>query len=502
MNVWNKWALAIGSALACVAVGALPLLLPFWVLVGAIAAGALSLCGLLSVRISACILVALAFFVQPDTTGGKGLRLVFMTSEIETARTYLFPVFFFIPAAFILFPRLGTMMGKGAAERSGVTPLLPGVAILGYAAISLLWTAYPAMSSIWLLFLFIDVLAFIFLVHACSDPALLKSVLRFLVVVGTGYSVIVIVYYFLEPHNYHWPFVENTEIFAVVGGGALTPLSIESQICFKTFILPPHIQGTVLNGLLAIIAGLLLVEPSRGKRWFLWGCLALNAYVTVFADNRGPFFALIAMIVFLVLSLDRLRTHWLRNGSVIAVALLLLIVVAHNIASILTGAQSQPRVLLGIHVPVVHFQEAEKEEGYGGSELGVVPVSRRAIWENALRSGVDALGFGIGPRGEMNLPEEPGTYIYAHSLYLDLFRQYGVFGLAVLGWMLVRMLSAYRRVARAFPSDARTLCIALNGALVATFVHGMAFHAFDDPCLWCLWGLAEGSSVAATHDST
>lgn len=497
---WKRWAWAGGLALACVAVGALPFALPFWGFVVALVAAALFLCGLVSARAGACMLVALAFFVQPDTTGGKGLRLIFMTTEIEAARTYIFPIFFFIPAVFILVPGLGVLMGTGAAKRIGVTPFLPGFAILGFAALSLLWTAYPAMSSVWLLFLFIDVLAFIFLAHACSDPAALKNVLECLVAAGTCYSVMVAIYYFMVPHDYHWPLVENAEIFCATGGGALTPLATQLQTCFKTFILPPHIQGTALNCLLATIAGLLLVEPSRGKRRILWACLVFNAFVDVFADVRGSFVALIAMIVFLVLALNELRPHWLRNGSMIAVGLLVLIIIGHNLASILTGAQSQPRVLMGIRVPVVHSQEAEKAEDFGGDERGVVPRSRAEEWRRPWRAGINSLGLGLGPRGEANLPGDDS--IYAHSLYLDLFRQYGVFGLGVLGWMMVRMLRAYRRVARSLPSNARTLCIALNGALVATLVHGIAFHAFDDPCVWCLWGLVEGSSVAATNGST
>ena len=99
----------------------------------------------------------------------------------------------------------------------------------------------------------------------------------------------------------------------------------------------------------------------------------------------------------------------------------------------------------------------------------------------------------------VHVPDADATAFHAHSLYLTLFAELGIAGLAAFLWNLWKFAAELRRrVARASP-DAALLALAVAAGLVGVAVQGLIDTV--SIVIFGLWMPAMGLALAAAQSN-
>ncbi len=236
-----------------------------------------------------------------------------------------------------------------------------------------------------------------------------------------------------------------------------------------TFVLPGELAGYLI-ALLPIAATLARLAPGAALRALAWAATATGTIALALTYSRAGWIGFAAAAAFLVLTqVRRLRASAAAAGLVSAAAIVAVLLLFNS-----------------------HHDPSED-------------YTRIAIWQTAVGI-VDRFPLtGVGPfdfpqlYALVHVPDADATAFHAHSLYLTLFAELGIAGLAAFLWNLWKFAAELRRrVARASP-DAALLALAVAAGLVGVAVQGLIDTV--SIVIFGLWMPAMGLALAAAQSN-
>jgi len=230
-----------------------------------------------------------------------------------------------------------------------------------------------------------------------------------------------------------------------------------------TFILPGELAGYLIV-IIPIAYAVGQITSSRPFRWLAWSVLGIAVAALLMTFSRAGWMGCAAAVAFLVAA----RT---RRPQIAAA------VIAVGICAVL--------VLFNAH--------HDPSEDY----------TRLSIWQAALQI-IDRFPLlGVGPFNFSHLyaavraPDGDATAFHAHSLYLTFFAEFGILGVAAVGWTIWRFVSELRnRLRSASPAAALLSCSVAAGLL------GVAVQGLIDTVsvvIFGLWMPTMGLALAASR---
>jgi len=237
--------------------------------------------------------------------------------------------------------------------------------------------------------------------------------------------------------------------------------------------------ATALEGLLFLAVGAGFSTQHRGLRWLLWVCAALMAAALVLTSSRGAWLAVgIAGLLWAALHFRPAR--WLGLAVLAGAVLLLALVVFNQDVTILD------------RIPVVNRTVAP---------LFIRP-DRLDVYRGSLQliRDVPLTGVGLGGQFAMHysryvLMIQVPFLEYSHNLYLEVWLQQGILGLAAWIWLAVAVAYAGWRVLRAGRDP---LVEGVIIGLAATYLHGLTdARQYSDWWCWLPFFLLTGLAAAA-----
>jgi O-antigen ligase len=224
--------------------------------------------------------------------------------------------------------------------------------------------------------------------------------------------------------------------------------------------------------------------------------IALGVTVAAGRTRTRLWFGAAAFICTLGLVLTKSRGAWLGFG----VAFLYVIVRRRSLTLLVSAASAGLVVVLSDVLHRLLVSRAAATTVYDPSLLG-----RFALWDYAWRIGKANWLFGVGMENFRYVkhfyrwPEPLSASIQynAHNIYLEVFADLGVVGLAVFLWLLV---SSFTRSSNAMKSnDAVDLGLGLSAGVVAYAAHGLVDCVFFQPGVFALLGVLIGLSISLSR---
>ncbi|MBV9055739.1 MAG: O-antigen ligase family protein [Candidatus Eremiobacteraeota bacterium] len=207
-----------------------------------------------------------------------------------------------------------------------------------------------------------------------------------------------------------------------------------------TFILPGELAGYLIVAL-PIAFAVTRVSSARWLRVVGWCALVSGLPALFLTYSRAGWMGFVASVAFLVALRTRLG---LRAAAAVVVA---------GVAAVL--------VLFNAH--------HDPSEDY----------TRVSIWQAAVQI-IDRFPLtGVGPFNFSRLytavraPDADATAFHAHSLYLTFFAEFGLAGVASVGWMIWRFAAELRRRLAATTPEGAVLASAVTAGLVGVAVQGL-----------------------------
>lgn len=316
--------------------------------------------------------------------------------------------------------------------------------MLCFAAISLLYSAYPYATRVQLFRMVNYGLAYF----------LVLNVIR----TSTGLS------------SFLWIFVIFSSIFATAGlvllGTDIGPMKVFAPRAGRisaTFVNPNHFAGYLELSTWLCIG---FAMANSGARQFL--LLVLGVYMaaaTAFSLSRGGIFGLLAgfllMSIFFLMTRKRQRNLWIVLGFISAAALV--------------------TVWLGIDPVIERFSTLKDPLAAGRTRL--------EIWKGALKMISDSpwLGHGFGTFMYVYPRYQPlstsGSFIdYAHNDYLELAAEMGAIGLVcAVAATAILFVSVIRRLRRTLDLRHQVIGIGALAGCFSLLVHAMTDFNFHIP---------------------
>ena len=237
--------------------------------------------------------------------------------------------------------------------------------------------------------------------------------------------------------------------------------------------------ATALEGLLFLAVGAGFAAQRRGLRWLLWVCAAFMAAALLLSSSRGAWLAAgLAGLLWAALYFRPAR--WLGLAVLAGAVILLALVVFSQDVQILDRIPVVNRTVAPL------FIRPDRLDVYRGSLqlIGDVPLT----------------GVGLGGQFAMHysryvLMIQVPFLEYSHNLYLEVWLQQGILGLAAWIWLLAAVGYAGWRMLRAGRDPL------LEGALVglaATYLHGLTdARQYSDWWCWLPFFLLAGLTASA-----
>jgi hypothetical protein len=230
--------------------------------------------------------------------------------------------------------------------------------------------------------------------------------------------------------------------------------------------------GYILGPAAAVALGMAVgTRRARTKSWLL---------VTVF-------------ICALVLVLTKSRGAWLGFGA----AFLYLMVRRRSLTLVASGVAAGIVVVFSDMLRALFVSRAAATTAYDPSLLG-----RFFLWDFAWRIGKANWLFGVGMENFRYVKQlfgfpmslKAGLDFNAHNIYLEMFADLGVVGLATFLWMLV---GSFIRSSNAVKfDDASDLGLGLSAGIVAYAAHGFVDSIFFQQGVFALLGLLVGLTMS------
>lgn len=230
--------------------------------------------------------------------------------------------------------------------------------------------------------------------------------------------------------------------------------------------------GYVVGPVGAVALGM-AVEARRGRtRHFLWLAVFVCAMALVMTKSRGAWLGFAATFLYLIIRRRSL-------ALLVSAAAVALVVISTDVL----------RALFVSRVGATNVYDPSL-------------VGRLVLWGLAWRIGWANWLFGVGMENfryvkqlfGFPMPLKVGLMFNAHNIYLEMFADLGVIGLAVFLWLLV---GSFIRSSRAVKSDdARGLGLGLSAGIVAYAVHGLVDCVLFQPGVFALFGLLVGLGMS------
>lgn len=237
--------------------------------------------------------------------------------------------------------------------------------------------------------------------------------------------------------------------------------------------------ATALEGLLFLAVGAGMATQRRRLRWLLWGCAAIMGAALVLTSSRGAWLA-VGLAGLLWLALHYRPARWLALAGLAGAVVLLAAVVISQDVTILDRIPLINRTVAPL------FIRPDRLDVYRGSLQ--------------LIRDVPLTGVGLGGQFAMHysryvLMIQVPFLEYSHNLYLEVWLQQGILGLAAWIWLAAAVAYAGWRVLRAGRAPL------VEGALIglaATYLHGLTdARQYSDWWSWLPFFLLAGLCAAA-----
>ena len=230
-----------------------------------------------------------------------------------------------------------------------------------------------------------------------------------------------------------------------------------------TFVLPGELAGFLIV-LLPIAVACGCVAEGRRLRTLGWCTLALGLVALALTYSRAGWMGFAAAFAFLF----ALRTRH--------------------------GAGGAAAVILGGIVAVLFLFNAHHDPSEDYTRLSIWQASAQIVDRFPLT--------GVGPFNFSRLyavvraPDADATAFHAHSLYLTFFAEFGLLGLAAVGWTLWRFVHELRRRIRKAEPRAAFLASCVAAGLVGVAVQGLIDTV--TVVIFGLWMPMMGLALAST----
>jgi O-antigen ligase len=224
-----------------------------------------------------------------------------------------------------------------------------------------------------------------------------------------------------------------------------------------------------------------------------FAAIALGLTVGSVRTRTRFWFGAAAFICTLGLVLTKSRGAWLGFGA----AFLYVMVRRRSLALLVSAAAAGLAVILSDVLRGLLVSRAVATTAYDPSLLG-----RFLLWDYAWRIGKANWLLGVGMENfryvkhfyRFPQPLSAAIQFNAHNIYLEVFADLGVVGLAVFLWLLV---SSFLRSSNAVRSDdASDLGLGLSAGVVAYAAHGLVDSILFQPGVFALLGLLIGLSIS------
>lgn len=210
-----------------------------------------------------------------------------------------------------------------------------------------------------------------------------------------------------------------------------------------TFILAGELAGYLIL-LLPICVAVARVSRSRALRSLAWCALAVGAVAMVLTFSRAGWTGLACAAAFYIAARARTRHTGIAIGAAVVAGALAIVLMFFN----------------------AHHNPSEN-------------YTRLSIWQAAIGV-IDRFPLtGVGPFGFsrvyalVRLPDGDATAFHAHSVYLTMFSELGIVGMAALVWTFWRFATELRaRLMTASPVAAE-LAVAVAAGVVGSLVQGL-----------------------------
>lgn len=367
--------------------------------------------------------------------------------------------------------------------------LLASALLLGYAAVSLSWTANPGHSIFESLRFLLNVLLYLAVVSLVGNEEEHQALMWTWMLSMTIQCVIALGLFTYESVDSLYRLFPNFLFHFKVFGGMIQKTGAPTAAAgLQDF----HETSLLTNMAAALAFGMLLNLEKRGKRFVLLIMLfLLFLFITMRTESRAGIGSMLVMLLMLALLLPRLQFRRIRAAVIFMLCAGLIYTATHIYLYTMTKVDQTPRMVFVMKEilgggKLIDTAHKEKESG----RMYMYKKSFRTLFaNNPLR--------GLGAGNLKYLVQLP----HAHSLYFSLVLDFGLAGLIFLAVLAKILFQRLYLVMKLPDSCAKSMALAAAAGLSGAAVHCLADFEYNYTSLWLLLGFVTSSCNAALSAS-
>jgi hypothetical protein len=362
-----------------------------------------------------------------------------------------------LPLLAVLFVRL--LLDRISGLRNGIdrSPLRVALFFLfSWAVFSLFWAPYFWHSLTQLTIFAYNLLLFYIITYAVNDERMHKRLMWCLLLSGVAALSIAYSIKYLELMVYHVHVSNGIKVEFLVPGGQrrLIALGWSCQELSMT-----------MNFAMSVAIGLLVSEEKIVVK-FVLGVIIIAMFSALLSTmTKGGLIAFVAMIHFLMVSIEKLRKSMWRNLFIVYMGA----VGIFYAQIVLSGITREPRLLV--------------YSGKGAFSL----TTRIKLWKVGLQGLLDTSGIGMAV-GTFNYKVRQAPH--AHNIFFDYIFDFGFMGLLFLVLAGLYFLKLVFEAFRNQSTYLQTMRLAMIGGLIAIGTHGLVDFGYNNTPIWLFLGLA------------
>ncbi|MCW5202253.1 O-antigen ligase family protein [Desulfobulbus sp. US4] len=355
--------------------------------------------------------------------------------------------------------------------------LLISMLLLGYAGISMTWSANPEHSVFAFSIFLGNVLLYLAVVALTNNKERYRVLIWTWIISMTVQSIIAMSLFSYKnvtvSHDLLPTFLFHFKMF----GGMLQDTGAPNPAAgLQDF----HETSLLTNMAAAFTFGMLFTVPKRSKKFALLALLFLFfLFITMRTESRAGIGSMLVMLTTLALLIPPLKYRRLRTSVLFIICAGSLYTATHLYLYTMTDVDKKPRMVFII------------EEILGGGKLidtghKKKEGGRMYMYKRAFRtffSNKPLRGLGVGNLKYLVLLP------HAHSLYFSLILDFGLAGLLFLAALVYILLQRLYLIIKLPGSPTRTMALAATSGLIGTSVHCLIDFEYLYTSLWLILGL-------------
>ncbi|WP_339138546.1 MAG: O-antigen ligase family protein [Candidatus Electrothrix sp. GW3-4] len=355
--------------------------------------------------------------------------------------------------------------------------LLISLLLLGYAGISLNWSANPEHSVFEFFHFLINVLLYLSIVALIDDKKKYRILMWTWIISITVQGIIAMALFAYESvivsHHLLPTFLFHFRMYGdmLLPNGAPNPAAGLQDF---------HETSLLTNMAAALCFGMLFTVPKRSKKFALLALLFLFLlFISMRTESRAGIGAMLVMLMALALLIPPLKYRQVRTSVLFIVCAGSLYAATHLYLYTMTEVDQKPRMVFIIEEILGGGKLIDT--GHKKKESGRMYMYKRAF--RTFFSNQPQRGLGIGNLKYLVLLP------HAHSLYFSLILDFGLAGLLFLAALVYILLQRLYLIIKLPDSPNRTMALAATSGLIGAATHCLVDFEYLYTSLWLFLGL-------------